>query len=347
VSAVASTDRRPLLVTGAWGNVGRALVRELVARGRRVRAFDRDSPRARRRAAELAGRVELWWGDVRRAEEVAQATAGCAAAFHLAFVLPNASERDPALSRAVNVDGSRHLIAALAAERPSARLVFASTYAVYGETRGDEALLTAATPPRPTNHYTRHKLEVEQLIRDSGLTACILRLGVVLSAEAILEARFDPLVFDLPVDAKQELLHAEDAARAMANCLDRDAVWGRTLLVGGGPGCQVRYAELINRSLEAMGIGALPARAFSPDTRQGGGWMDTRHSQALLDYQRWSFEDHLRALAARAGWRRRAARLVAPLVRWALVRRSPHRGSAPKGTAQTAAATKKVGPRWS
>lgn len=314
-----------VLVTGAFGNIGRAVTRELLSRGHHVRGLDLRTRAAERALARWGGLVEPLWVDLGDpAAPLSRALSGCDSVVHLAFVLPPGSEADPARTRAVNVEGTRRLVEAAETCSPRPRVVFASSYAVYGETRHAPGPLTADSPVAPVNHYARHKVEVEALLRASRLEACSLRLGAVLSAEMVLSGRIDPLIFDLPCDARQEFLHAEDAARAFAACLERDDVWGRTLLVGGGPSCQLLYADLINRSLGAMGLPALPAAAFSKESRQGGGWLDTGESQRLLGYQRWTFDEHLEDVAARAGLRRFAARALGPLVRWYLLRQSPY-----------------------
>ncbi len=315
-----------VLVTGAFGNLGRAVTRELLSRGHRVRGLDLRSRAAERHAARSGGLVEPLWVDLGAGGSLAGAVAGQDAIVHLAFVLPPASETDPDRARAVNVEGSRRLVAAAEAATRRPRVVFASSYSVYGETRHLPGLLTADSPVAPVGHYSRQKVEVEELLRGSGLEACCLRLSAVLSSEMVLGGRIDPLIFDLPADARQEFLHAEDAARAFAACLERDDVWGRTLVVGGGPACQLLYADLINRSLGALGLPPLPASAFSKESRQGGGWLDSSESQLLLADRRWSFDEHLEDLAARAGLRRTAARALGPLIRWHILRRSPYRG---------------------
>jgi UDP-glucose 4-epimerase len=319
-----ATSSRRVLVTGAFGNVGRHVVRELVARGHEVRAFDQRRTPSRRQLRELDGRAEICWGDIRDSEAIARAVAGQDDVIHLAFVLPPASERRPTEARDVNVKGSSRLIEAMRALAAPPRLVFASSYAVHGDTLGLEGPLRPDSPTAPLNAYTEHKLEVERLVRGSGLAWCVLRLGAVLSTESVLGGTIDPLIFDLPTRAKQEFLHSDDAALAMARCLEVPEAWGRVLMIGGGSGCQVRYGDLINRSLHALGLGALPAEAFSAVARQGGGWMDTRESQRLLGYQRWTFDAHLADLAARAGYRRWAAWVLGPVIRWQIVRGSPY-----------------------
>ncbi len=320
-------ERSKVLVTGAFGHIGQHVLRSLMERGIPVRAFDRPGRATRRAALTFGSGVEPFWGDVRNPDQVAQAVEGVEAVLHLAFVLPPASERDPTTSQEVNVGGARNLLAAMEASPRPPRLVCASTYALYGETRGQEELLTSESRVDPVSHYTRQKVEVEGLVRASRLRWCLLRLGAVLCADWMLRSRIDPLIFDLPHDSRHEFVHTEDVARAFVNCLSSDEVWGRTLLIGGGPSCRLRYLDLINRSLGALGIPELPSSAFSRQTRQGGGWMQTEESERLLRYQRWTFDAHLEDIRRKAGVRGSLARAFGPLVRWYLLRQSPYLGS--------------------
>lgn len=66
-----------VLVTGATGNIGAALVRDLAAKGKRVRAMTRDPANAR-----LPDGVEIVGGDFRDLDSLASAFAG-ASALHL------------------------------------------------------------------------------------------------------------------------------------------------------------------------------------------------------------------------------------------------------------------------
>jgi len=99
---------------------------------------------------------------------------------------------------------------------------------------------------------------------------------------------------------------------------------GKVWLIGGGQKCRLRYLEMINQMLAAAGIAPLPARAFSPIARQGGGWMDTSDSQRVLNYQRHSFEEYLAEFSQRVGWRQYLLRLFNPLIQWYMLRLSPY-----------------------
>jgi hypothetical protein len=75
--------------------------------------------------------------------------------------------------------------------------------------------------------------------------------------------------------------------------------------------------------LAAMGIDPLPDEAFSPAV-YATDWIDTEESQALLKYQRHTFDDITEAVAASLGWKRRLASAAAPLARASILRLSPY-----------------------
>lgn len=147
------------LVTGATGTVGAAVVAELLAAGRAIRALVRDVDRAR---PLVPAAVELVAGDVTDRASVERAITGCEAVFHTAG-LPEQWLRDPRQFNRVNVDGSRNLgEAALAAG--VARFVYTSTIDVFAWQRGqpfDEA--TIATAPKGS-HYERSKQEADRVM---------------------------------------------------------------------------------------------------------------------------------------------------------------------------------------
>lgn len=318
-----------VLLTGAFGNIGAQTLAELRARGHRVRAFDLPTPANRAAAAALGPGVDVFWGDLRRPEDVAAAVAGQDAVLHLAFVIPHlsatgvSSEARPDWARSVNVDGTRALIAALQAQPRRPRLVFASSLHVFGRTQDQRPPRTAADPVHPVEHYAQHKVACEALVRESGLDWAILRLPATLPIRPIL----DPGMFDVPLANRIEFAHGRDVAAAFAGALENDAVWGRLLLIGGGPRCQFYYGDLVRRILNAVGIGMLPAEAFAL-TPYSTDWLDTAEGERLLHYQRHTLDDYLSDLRAVLGRRRLLIQAVRPWLRGWLLRQSPFFGPA-------------------
>ena len=75
-----------VLLTGALGNVGRYTVDALLEEGHDVVAFDLESPRARRAASQLDGRVRVAWGDITDPASLGAALEGVDAVVHLAAI---------------------------------------------------------------------------------------------------------------------------------------------------------------------------------------------------------------------------------------------------------------------
>jgi nucleoside-diphosphate-sugar epimerase len=91
---------------------------------------------------------------------------------------------DPVRAAAINVGGTRNVVAAL---RPDQPMIYASTGSVYG--RVDD-VCDEEHPPRPLTRYGRTKLEGERIICASGGTA--LRFATVIGVSPCM--RFDLLV---------------------------------------------------------------------------------------------------------------------------------------------------------
>ena len=311
-----------VLLTGGSGNIGSHTLPQLVQRGHEVRWFARLSTANRRKARELPGGVEVVWGDITDAAAVLAAAADMDTVVHLAALIPPAADEDPQRARLVNVEGTANVVAACQAQPTPPALLFTSTFDVHGHTLDKPPPRHVDDPLVATNPYTEHKITCEGLVRESGLRWCVFRLADV----PILGIRDPhPIMFEIGLDNRIESLHADDAGLAITNALETPAVWGRVLLVGGGPSCQLTYREYLTRLMAAMGVEPLPDSAFS-DAVYATDWIDTEESEALLHYQRHDFADIAEAIAASLGWKRRLVPLAGPFARSALLRLSPYHG---------------------
>ena len=307
-----------ILVTGGFGNIGSHTLPELLRRGHQVRVLSRLTTPSRKLAGQLS--CETVWGDITNPSVVERATAGVDAVIHLAALIPPEADERPDEARATNVDGTANVIAACSSQPSPPSLLFTSTFDVHGNTLRQQPPRHVDDPLVATNPYTAHKIECEAMVRASGLRWCIFRMADV----PILGPRDPhPIMFEIGLDNRIEALHADDAGLAIANALETPEVWGRILFVGGGPSCQLTYREYLTRMLGAMGVDPLPDEAFST-AEYATDWLDTTESQALLRYQRHTFDDIAEAVAASMGWRRRVASAAGPLARVAILRLSPY-----------------------
>jgi len=316
-----------VLLTGAFGNIGVSTLEALLEQGHAVTCFDVKTRANAKRARRFKNRVKVVWGDLRNPEDVAQAVRGHDVVVHLAFVIPTYSvtgvgcEERPDWAWEINVGGTRHVIEALQALPEPPRLIFASSLHVYGRTQENPPPRTVADPVQATDHYTRHKIACERMVKASGLEWTILRFAAALP----LSLRLDVGLFDVPLDNRMEFVHTRDVGVAVANAVSSEEVWGKILLIGGGPRCQLRFREIATRLLDAMGIGMLPEEAFTT-VQFATDWMDTTESQEILRYQTRGFSDYTEEMASLLGPRRGLLRLFHPLVRRWLLNKSPYYG---------------------
>jgi UDP-glucose 4-epimerase len=314
-----------VLLTGAFGNIGRSTIDELVRRGHQVRCFDIQNRENLKIARRYGDRIDPFWGDLRQPEKLVAAVAGQDAVLHVGFVIPKlsvtgiGSEDQPDFAREVNVGGTQNLIQALQQHNPAARLIFTSSLHIYGPTQDQPPPRRVQDIPHPVEHYARHKVECEALVTGSRLTWCIFRLGAALPVRLIMDSG----MFDVPLNNRIEFVHTRDVGFALAEALQCEDVWGKVLHIGGGKKCQLYYGEMVAAVLGAVGVGRLPAGAFSivPFSTD---WLDTEESQALLGFQRHTLEDYAQDLKKAVGSLRYLIQSVRPLVRRYLLNFSPY-----------------------
>ncbi len=287
-----------VLVTGGGGFLGQAICRQLAARGDEPVAFQRSA------ASALAGTgIEERRGDIRKPQDVLDAAQGCDAVIHTAGKA--GAWGDPALYRAINVDGTQHVLDACTA-LGIRRLVFTSSPSVAhggGDIEGgDESL------PYPDHYaapYPATKAEAEQRVmaaNSEALHTVSLRPHLVwgpgdnhLLPRLVERARQGPL--KLPgADKLIDTVFIDNAARAHLLALgaldDNPACHGRTYFITNDePWPQ---AKIIKALLEAVGIEAqikpIPAGAAKLAGALAERWWRLRGREDEPPVTRWSAE---------------------------------------------------------
>jgi UDP-glucose 4-epimerase len=128
----------------------------------------------------------------------------------------------------------------------------------------------------------------------------------------------------VPLNDRLEYIHPMDVALALCNAVEHAEVWGKIMHLGGGPRCQLLERDVVQGAFEAIGIGALPEEYFNTEHYYTD-WLDTEESQRLLQYQRYTFEDHVAGLKKSLGWQVYAIRLLRPFIRYSLLARSRYK----------------------
>ena len=234
-----------VVVTGASGFIGRAVVPALRARGQEVRALDRAAP------GDLAGLVD-WPAPL----------AGASGVVHLA-VLAHSRDAGEARLRSVNVDAAIALGRAAAAT--GVKMLFMSSVKVLGEeTPG--APFDESSPLVPQDAYGRAKAAAETALRAiPGLALTVLRPPLVygpgVKANFLALLRAVARGWPLPlagIQNRRSLIFAGNLADAVARCLEAGEAAGS--IYGVTDGAPLSTPALCRAIGGALGR---PARLFS------------------------------------------------------------------------------------
>ncbi len=153
-----------VLVTGATGVVGGAVLRHLVDEGRAVRALSRSVESDTR--LEEAG-AEPHRGDILDIDALTTAMGGCEVVYHLAGV-NTFCVADSSLMRRANIDGSRTVVEA-GKRAGIGRLIYTSSAATLGEPTGTVGDEDSPHRGRYLSEYERSKHDAERaVLGDAG-----------------------------------------------------------------------------------------------------------------------------------------------------------------------------------
>jgi dihydroflavonol-4-reductase len=231
---------QPVLVTGASGFVGAAVLRALLASGRHVRALLR--PTSDRRNLDGLD-VDIRIGALEDSNSLDVALAGCGALYHVAadyrLWVP-----DPRAMFAANVEGTRALMHAALAAGVS-RIVYTSSVATLGWT-GDGTPADEETPStldEMIGPYKQSKFMAERtvraLIQERGLPAVIVNPSTPIGPRDVKPTPTGRMIVEaasgrMPafVDTGLNLVHVDDVAAGHLQA-ERQGRIGERYVLGG------------------------------------------------------------------------------------------------------------------
>jgi NAD(P)H dehydrogenase (quinone) len=234
-----------ILVTGAAGKSGKAVVKALAAKGARVRAFIRNPAHAG--ALLTLGATEVNFGSFEDARALAQAAAGVQAVYH---ICPNVSRDEVAYARAVAAAARTHGVK---------RFVYHS-------------VLHPQIEAMP-HHW--QKMRVEEMLFVAGFELTVLQptaymqniLGVW---DGIV--RDDAFRFPYPAATRLSLVDLDDVGEAAAIVLTQEGHGGASYELVGTPA--LGQAEVASSLSAALGRGVRaeeePLAAWEARARAGG-----------------------------------------------------------------------------
>jgi nucleoside-diphosphate-sugar epimerase len=296
-----------VLVTGASGFIGGAVVMALAAAGHEVRAaMRRPPPRPLPQGVEPA-----LHGDFEGGVAWLPLTAGMDFVVHIAGIAHKGRGITQARYDRVNRDATMDLAQASRSAGIERLILMSSVRAQAGPVAGN--LLTEADEPHPSDPYGRSKLGAETAVRDSGVPFTVLRPvlvygpGVKGNLRRLIAAARVPAL--LPLGAftnPRSLLGIDNLAAAVLHVLSHPATGGQTYLVadphplslaemvaalrrgiGRRPGLMTVPPSLVRFALACAGRGAEWPQLYGPQVVDPGkliatGWRPDADTAAAL-----------------------------------------------------------------
>ncbi|MDH0646287.1 SDR family oxidoreductase [Pseudomonas sp. GD03858] len=247
-----------VLLTGATGFVGKAVLADLAARGHAVRAAIRSAAPAEFEAAAFSIAAIDAETDWRAALEGVEVVIHSAARVHVM----NDTEADPlAAFRKVNVEGTLNL-AQQAVAAGARRFVFISSIKVNGEGTVSGRPYRADDEPAPADPYGISKMEAEQGLRElamrTGLEVVIIRpvlvYGPGVKANFLAMMRWLDKGVPLPFGAihnRRSLVALDNLVDLVRLCTTHPAAANQTFLVSDGE--DLSTTSLLQRMAKALG----------------------------------------------------------------------------------------------
>ena len=279
-----------VLVTGAAGFVGSAVVRKLVEQGASVRAFVRPTSDVDN-LADLP--VELALGDVRHRPTIDRAIKGCEAVFHVAadyrLWVP---ERDVMFES--NVTGTRNVMEAAAAAGVP-RIVYTSSVATLGLAEAGNAANedTPATSADMIGPYKQSKFEAEAVVRamvaEHGLRAVIVHPSTPVgpwdrrptpTGQIIVEAATGHM--PAYVDTGLNVVHVDDVATGHLLALEHGKPGERFILGGENLALKEILTEIARISGRPAPRFQVPHNVVMPIAAMAEMWSRLSHREPFV-----------------------------------------------------------------
>jgi CDP-glucose 4,6-dehydratase len=298
------------LVTGGHGFVASHLVRALLERGEQVRVLDRPDPREadvggpRRSALALlgiAGEVDLVEADLRDADGVDGAVAGCDSVFHLAAqTIVGVARSSPLETFEVNVRGAWNVFEACR-RRDVARVVFASSDKAYGAS--PELPYREDFPLRAAYPYDASKAAADIVGRSYahayGLQLAVTRFANVYGGGDLNFSRLVPETVVAVVEGRapvirsdgspeRDFLHVDDAVAAylaISTALNDGDGAGEAFNAGGERPHPVREVVGLIAELGGGGIAPEYRGSGSPDGEIDRQFVDSSKLRELTGWR--------------------------------------------------------------
>ncbi|MFX0094068.1 MAG: NAD-dependent epimerase/dehydratase family protein [Candidatus Hodarchaeota archaeon] len=326
-----------ILITGAFGNIGKAVIDEAHKRNHGITVFELDNRRNRKIAEKYRKQVDsIILGDIRDYESVLDAVKTCDAIIHMAAIIPPLSKRNRDLCIDVNLGGTINIVNAINQVNRNIPLIFCSSASVMGPTQHLNRLITPDDPLVITENYEESKIKAEEFLEENADNYLIFRLAGVLplqSTDLFSQFKLFEEIFSIHPDARLEMIIDLDVAVAFINAIEKlqnvEIPNNRAYLLGGGKenGFQITGEDLISRLVGSLSLPRPDRKYFTADLNSYHlDWYDTEEVQQRFNFQNYALEDYFNHLKHRYSRFKIFIRIFKPLILKKFISMSPYNG---------------------
>jgi UDP-glucose 4-epimerase len=325
-----------ILITGAFGNIGSAVIKEAYKRNHKIIVFEIDNKKTRKTAERYRNKVkDVVFGNIQDFEAVKKAVKKSEAVIHLAAIIPPLSKKNRQLTMDVNLGGTINIVNAIKQTKRNIPFIFTSSASVMGPTQLQDKIVSRNDALVKTGNYEESKIECEEFLKKNADNYLIFRLAGVLptfSASSFAGA-FSLLeeIFDMHPDMRLEMVMAEDVATALVTGAEKlksgITPKNQAYILGGGKknGWQLRGGEFLSRLFGSLSLTVPDRKYFTRDINTYHlDWYDTKDAKQEFDYQNHSFDDYLNRIKKTFRIYRIAIRVLRKIILKKLVKMSPY-----------------------
>ena len=295
-----------ILITGAFGNIGKAVIEEASKRHHEVIVFEIENKKTRKDARKYREKIkDVFFGDIRNFEDVNKAVRECDAVIHLAAIIPPVSKKHRELTMTVNYGGTVNLINAIKEIKRTIPFIFTSSASVMGPTQLQNKLVGRNDPLVITGNYEESKVKCEDFLKENADNYLIFRLAGVLptfSALSFMSALpYLEEIFDMHPDMRLEMIMAEDVATALVTGGEKlksgVTPKNQAYILGGGEknGWRLRGGELLSLLFGSLSLPVPDQKYFTQDINTYHlDWYETKEAQQEFDFQNHSIDDYFK-----------------------------------------------------
>lgn len=324
-----------ILITGAFGTIGKAVLKEAYERHHEITVFDVDNKKTRKVAKKYRKKANVIFGDIRNYENVKTAVQQADAVIHLAAIIPPTSKKHRDLTIDVNYGGTVNLFNAIKETARDIPFIFTSSASVMGPTQLQNRLIDRNDPLVITGNYEESKIRGEEYLKKNADNFLIFRLAGVLPIFSVFsfKAGFPLLeeLFDMHPDMRLEMVMAEDVASALVTGTEKlktgTTPKNQVYILGGGKknGWQLRGKEFLSRLFGALALPIPDSKYFTQDiNRYHLDWYDTEEAQQEFVYQNHTFEEYIKRIKKEFAFFKIPIILFRRAIRKKIVKMSPY-----------------------